>query len=129
MDRIIAHDLEKPGDCHWSAIVDNGRAVGEVMLHWRPSGIGEIGCSLHPDHQGRGWATEASWRMFEVGFALGIEQICGVCDPRNQQSVKGMTRIGMRPAPSIVEPGWEGLLIFAIDQQTFDLDRHSRQAG
>ena len=75
------------------------RAVGEVMLRLGSAAHrqGEIGWTLHPDVQGRGYATEAAAEMLRLGFdGLGLHRITADADPRNLASVRLMERLGMR---------------------------------
>jgi RimJ/RimL family protein N-acetyltransferase len=58
---------------------------------------GEIGWSIHPDMQGRGYATEAAREMLRLGFdGLGLHRIMADSDPRNAASIKVMEKLGMR---------------------------------
>ena len=123
IDRILARDLDKPGDCLWNAITTGEQVVGEIMLHWRLSGVGEVGCSVHPDFHGRGWANEATRRMFDIGFDGGIKQICAATDPRNQNAARVLARLGMQRATDVIEPEWEGMHVYEIDRESFLLER------
>ena len=54
---------------------DTGRVVGQVTLRLasREHRQGEVGFILHPDHHGRGYATEAATVMLDLGFGeLGL---------------------------------------------------------
>ncbi len=78
---------------------DGGRFVGEVVLRWlsEESRQGEVGWSVHPDAQGRGYATEAADAMLRLGFEeLGLHRIIAECDPRNDASIRVMEKLGMR---------------------------------
>ena len=76
------------GDVLTLAIVpaDVGHSVGDVTLFWRSEEhqAGEIGFILHPDHQGQGYAREASKALLALGFEqLGLHRISGRLDARN----------------------------------------------
>ena len=78
---------------------DSGAAVGHVTLelasreHWQ----GEIGYVVHPDHHGRGYATEAATLMLRLGFEhLHLHRIVGRLDARNVASARVLERLGMR---------------------------------
>jgi RimJ/RimL family protein N-acetyltransferase len=78
---------------------DTGRVIGQVTLRLASSehSQGEIGFILHPDHQGRGFATEAATVMLDLGFGeLGLHRIEGRCDARNAGSARVLERLGMR---------------------------------
>src|SRR5439155_6832123 len=68
---------------------ETDRFVGEVVLRLmsEASRQGEIGWSIHPDAQARGYATEAAREMLRLGFEeLGLHRIVAECDPRNEAS-------------------------------------------
>lgn len=96
--------------------------VGEFMLRLtsEQSRQGELGWVVHPDHQGRGLATEGASRMLQIGFEdLGLHRIAAECDPRNPASVRVMERLGMRREAHLIENEflkgeWIGTLIYAI---------------
>ena len=78
---------------------DTGAVVGDFSL-WRRSAdhqSGEIGYVTHPDHRGRGYATEAAGEMLRLGFVvLGLHRIVASADARNRASIAVMERLGMR---------------------------------
>ena len=83
-----------------------GHLVGEFML--RLASLehlqGEIGWSVHPDFQGRGFGTEGAAEMVRLGFEeLGLHRIAAECDPRNLASIRVMERLGMRREALLVE--------------------------
>ena len=83
-----------------------GRTVGEFMLRLKSleSRQGEIGWSLHPDAQGRGFATEAAREILRLGFdELGLHRMVAGCDARNTASLGVMERLGMRREAELVE--------------------------
>ena len=99
-----------------------GRYAGEVILRLisEQHGQGEVGWVLHPDAQGRGYATEAAREMLRSGFAdVGLHRIVAECDPRNDASVRVMERLGMRREALhleslFVKGEWVGSLVYAI---------------
>ena len=85
---------------------DSGRPVGEFMLRLKSlaSRQGELGWSLHPDAQGRGFATEAAGEILRIGFdELGLHRIVAGCDSRNTASLRVMERLGMRREAEFVD--------------------------
>jgi [ribosomal protein S5]-alanine N-acetyltransferase len=70
-----------------------GQLIGKAGL-WR---FPEIGFILHPDHWGRGFASEALGfvlcRAFEVH---GLPKVDADVDPRNEGSLKLLRRLGFR---------------------------------
>jgi RimJ/RimL family protein N-acetyltransferase len=101
---------------------ETGRTVGEFMLRLRSPEHrqGEIGWSVHPDFQGRGFATEGARGMVRVGFEeLGLHRIAAECDPRNAASIRVMEKLGMRREADLVESEllkgeWVGATIYAM---------------
>lgn len=86
-----------------------GRFVGEFMLRVPTWGEpqGELGWSIHPDFQGRGFATEGAREMLRLGFEdLGLHRIYADADARNEASLKVMDRLGMRREAHLVEASW-----------------------
>lgn len=78
---------------------ESGALIGDfsLRLRSREHRQGEIGFMLHPDHQGRGYATEAGSAVLGLGFVTyGLHRIAGSCDARNAASAHLMERLGMR---------------------------------
>ena len=101
---------------------DSGETVGDFSL-WRRSAEhrqGEIGFVTHPDHQGRGYATEASRALLRLGFeVLGLHRIVASCDARNVASARVMERLGMRREAhfrenELIKDEWTDELVFAM---------------
>ncbi|MEU6152023.1 GNAT family protein [Actinosynnema sp. NPDC047251] len=89
----------KEGEHLSLAVEHDGRVIGETVLKWlnEEHRQGEIGYIFHPDHYGRGYATEASRVMLRLGFEnLGLHRIVASCDASNGASWRVMERLGMR---------------------------------
>lgn len=57
----------------------------------------ELGFSLHPDFQGRGYASRAVHALLGLAFGrFGMHRVSAATDVRNERSWKLMERIGMR---------------------------------
>lgn len=98
--------LRSESDTLVLAIEASGRVIGYVLLTWRSAEHrqGEFGYVLHPDHGGRGYATEAAVEMLRIGFEqLGLHRVVGRCDARNTSSIRLMERLGMRKEAHFVE--------------------------
>lgn len=55
----------------------------------------ELVVSIAPEHQRRGWATEAATMLMDYGFeTLGIEQVLASTDAPNQASLRLIDRLG-----------------------------------
>jgi RimJ/RimL family protein N-acetyltransferase len=110
-DRIELTSISQEGDRIDLAIVlaSSGDLIGDCMLVLRSAKHrqGEIGYTLHPDHQGRGYATEASREMLHLAFeGLGLHRVVGRLDSRNAPSARVLERLGMRHEAHLVENEW-----------------------
>jgi RimJ/RimL family protein N-acetyltransferase len=99
--RLSQTHLEADGDPLVLAAEETatGRQIGEFMLRLKSveSRQGEIGWVIHPDAQGRGFATEGARELLSLGFdESGLHRIFAGCDPRNSASARVMDRLGMR---------------------------------
>ena len=122
--RIPMRRIEREGDrLAWVATLrDTGVMLGTVNLTLRSEEHrqGEIGYVFHPDHQGKGYATEAARALLGHGFGSGnFHRIYGRCDVRNTGSAKLMERLGMRREAHFVENewfkgGWGSEYVYAI---------------
>jgi RimJ/RimL family protein N-acetyltransferase len=87
----------------------DGAVIGDLMLQaedgwaqWevadRARGVqAELGWVLHPDHAGRGYATEAVRELIRVCFEdLGLRRVTANCFADNLDSRRLMERLGMR---------------------------------
>ena len=79
-----------------------GRAVGTVLLvPLDPPAEGqeqsvEVGWHLHPDVQGRGYATQAANAVIPRAWDQGLTEVLAVTDQDNLASQAVMRRLGMR---------------------------------
>ncbi|WP_238439099.1 GNAT family N-acetyltransferase [Frankia nepalensis] len=103
-------------------VAATGELVGDVVLFWhsRQHRAGEIGYLLHPDHQGRGYATEAAAALLTFAFdVLGLHRVVARVDARNTASARVARRLWMRQEAHLVENewfkgGWADELVFAV---------------
>jgi RimJ/RimL family protein N-acetyltransferase len=122
--RKLETAIEAEGDgLHLVAqLHDSPAMVGHVSLQWvsQEHRQGEIGFVLHPDHHGRGYATEASAAVLRLGFeGLDLHRIVGRCDGRNIASARVMERLGMRREAHLrenefIKGEWTDELVYAI---------------
>ncbi|HET6660654.1 MAG TPA: GNAT family protein [Rubrobacter sp.] len=67
----------------------------------------EIGFTLAPEYQGRGFASEAVSRLLDYAFeALGLHRVVAISDCRNAPSVALLERVGMRREGHFLENVW-----------------------
>jgi RimJ/RimL family protein N-acetyltransferase len=119
--------LAEDGDCVSLAVVrkDSGALIGDctICLRSREHRQGEIGFVFHPDHHGRGYATEASLVLLELCFEdLDLHRVIGRLEARNTASAGVLERIGMRREGHLVENEfvkgeWQSELVYAILQR------------
>jgi RimJ/RimL family protein N-acetyltransferase len=75
---------------------------------------------VHPDHQGHGYATEATGLVLRLGFEeLGLHRIVGRLDARNVASAGVLERLGMRREAHLrenefVKGEWVDELVYAM---------------
>ena len=88
LDSMLA---SAPGEGEDFIVEQEGQAIGKAGFHRFP----EIGFILHPDHWGLGLAREAVSAAIARGFAVHrLERIEADVDPRNQASLRLLTRLG-----------------------------------
>jgi RimJ/RimL family protein N-acetyltransferase len=81
---------------------------------------GEIGFVVHPDHHGRGFATEAARLLLRLAFEeLDLHRVIGRLEARNTASARVLERLGMRQEARVVENEfvkgeWQRKLVFAL---------------
>lgn len=86
-----------------------GSLIGDVMVRvedgWAQAEVAdaargtqaELGWTLHPDVQGRGYATEAIRAVIDACFGpLGLRRVHAGCFTANEPSWRVMERLGMR---------------------------------
>ena len=103
-------------------LADGGRNIGTGALWVRSinHGQGELGYFLHPDHWGRGYATEAAGLLLEFGFGtLALHRIFATCDPRNAASARVLAKVGMTEEGRLRETmhlrdGWSDSAVYGI---------------
>lgn len=67
----------------------------------------EVGITLAPEFQGKGYATEALRALLNyLLVTLGKHRVFGSVDPRNVASMKLLERIGMRKEAHFVQSLW-----------------------
>lgn len=115
---IVEHEDEVIGDLYLSlrdAWAQRPVADRATLLE------AEIGWSLDPGHQGRGYAAEAVRALIGLCFGpLGLRRLTAVCFAANAPSWRLMERVGMRReahtiADSLHETlGWQDCYTYAL---------------
>jgi RimJ/RimL family protein N-acetyltransferase len=122
--KIKGAELREPGEWLSAAAVlrETGELVGDVSLQWASAvhRQGELGFIVHPAHQGKGYATEASRPLLAFAFeTLGLHRVVGRAEARNIGSARVLEKLGMRREAHLVEnewvkDEWQSELVYAI---------------
>ncbi|QHC68606.1 GNAT family N-acetyltransferase [Rathayibacter sp. VKM Ac-2759] len=125
--RLPSDRLAADGDVVVLAIVPTegpfeGRVIGDLTLiatSVAQAGV-EIGWVLHPEAQGRGYATEAARALLELAFdRLDTHRVLAQLDARNTASARLCERLGLRLEAHHLEDeyskgGWTSTLVYAL---------------
>jgi len=109
-DKLAETVLAQEGDvlCLALTVREDAAFAGELYLFWRSAlhAQVELGWVIHPDHHGRGYATEAAAAMARVAFdQVGAHRVFARIDPRNGPSRRVAERLGMRHEGTLRETG------------------------
>lgn len=74
----------------------DGAWLGVISLKWPHGGVGELGYGIEPEHQGKGYASEAAKAVVERAFRLGAHRVQATCWVKNAASAKVLKRAGLR---------------------------------
>ena len=90
-----------PGEWFQFAVADpsTDELLGDVALRADDENASraELGFTMSPAHQGKGYATEAVTRVIAYAFErLGVETVFAIADARNDASIALLERIEMR---------------------------------
>jgi RimJ/RimL family protein N-acetyltransferase len=99
-----------------------GAFAGDVTLTLGPPEHrqAEIGFVFDPEHQGRGYATEAAEAVLALAFgAYDLHRVHGRLEARNLASARVLEKLGMRREAHLVENewvkgGWQSELVYAL---------------
>lgn len=122
--KIAATSLESSGDVVTLAVTrsEGNVFIGEVLLFMVSDKHrqGEVGYVIHPDHHGKGYASEATTALIDAGFnAVDFHRIRARLDARNTASARLAERLGMRREAHLIENEfnngeWEDEVIYAV---------------
>ena len=100
IERFASTEFDTPGTWFQFGIRqrESGELVGDLGVHFLEDGRQtEIGFTLAPASQGRGFGTEAVVGVLDLLFRqLGKHRVFASVDPRNQPSLRLLQRVGMR---------------------------------
>ncbi|MGV8897141.1 MAG: GNAT family N-acetyltransferase [Rhodoglobus sp.] len=92
-----------------SGAPEAGRVIGHTYFKLTSVDdiTGEIGWTLHPEFEGKGYATEAAEAVLTYAFTvLGLHRVVAELDPRNDASIAMCRRLGMREEALFRENLW-----------------------
>jgi RimJ/RimL family protein N-acetyltransferase len=134
--KVSESAIRADGDALRLAVVlkPSSDLIGECMLRLLSSEHrqGEIGFILHPDHHGRGYATEAAGLLLRLAFdELELHRVIGRLEARNAPSARVLERLGMRREAHLVENEfvkgeWQSEVVYALLEREW---RPSRPAA
>jgi RimJ/RimL family protein N-acetyltransferase len=110
---------------------ESDQLIGDCSLLWASAEHrqAEIGFAFHPDHHGRGYATEAAQALLALAFdGLRAHRVIGRLEARNTASARVLERLGMRKEAHLVENEhvtgeWQSEVVYAQLEREW-LSRH-----
>lgn len=102
--QFFAYKIERfqrfPDENEWEGIIINKKdntIIGDMGFKGGPNeeGIIDIGYSIVPNYQGKGYATEMGKAMVEWGLSQpNVKKIVATCNPDNLSSQRVLNKIG-----------------------------------
>jgi aminoglycoside 6'-N-acetyltransferase len=122
---LVDHHPDEPGEWFQLAIAfadDPAALLGDLALHAHADepAVVDIGFTLAPGAQGRGYGSEAVAALLEYLFAArGKHRVAADCDTRNERSAALLRRAGFREEGVLREcfrdgETWADLRLFAL---------------
>jgi RimJ/RimL family protein N-acetyltransferase len=109
--QMMARDPDTAGEWFQFAVVlrSTGELIGDCAA--RPDADdprqAEIGFTIAPEHQGRGYATDAARELLGYLFdQRGKHRVTASCDARNAASARVLERLGLRREGHLRESTW-----------------------
>jgi RimJ/RimL family protein N-acetyltransferase len=101
---------------------ETDQLIGDCSLRWASAEHrqAEIAFVFHPDHHGRGYATEAAGALLALAFDdLRAHRVFGRLEARNTASARVLERLGMRKEAHLVENEhvkgeWQSEVVYAL---------------
>ena len=122
---LSVHHPDEPGEWFQLAIAardDPSSIVGDCGFRARADepGIADVGFTLAPEAQGRGYATEGVGAVVRYLFeARGKHKLCADCDTRNEPSWRLLERLGFHREGELRESfrdgdGWASEYLYGM---------------
>ncbi|ETT69685.1 GNAT family protein [Paenibacillus sp. FSL R7-277] len=108
ISRQIVHSPDQPGTWFQYAIAltESDQLIGDCAIHTladEPRMV-EIGFTLAPEHQGKGYMNEALRVLIDYVFGLlNKHKLIAFTDVRNTKSIQVLERLGMRREGHLLE--------------------------
>jgi RimJ/RimL family protein N-acetyltransferase len=107
---------------------ETGEMIGDCGVHFLPPDARqvEIGFTIEPGRQGRGYGTEAVRALLDYAFReLHAHRICASVDPANAPSIALLTRVGMRKEAHfrkslMIDGKWVDDIVFAVLEEEWE---------
>jgi RimJ/RimL family protein N-acetyltransferase len=134
--RVLIESMQElrpgiPGEWYQFALEERttGTLVGDLALHVNEAEPreAEIGFTLAPEQQGKGYATEALRALLGYTFAtLGLHRVFAITDARNAAAAALLGRAGLRQEAHFVENvffkgAWGSEFLFAMLEREWSL--------
>ncbi|MCE6994510.1 GNAT family N-acetyltransferase [Saccharothrix sp. S26] len=121
VERVVLPRVTEGG--WWAAHVkESGAFIGWFELSPVEPGVAELGYRLHPDHWGRGYATEGAAALVEHARAVGLTRVVAYAMTVNTGSRRVLAKVGLRRVrtfheqwPDYVEGAEHGDVEYALD--------------
>lgn len=123
VEEFGAGDPAAPGWFQYAVALRADKAVliGDIGVNLHQNGMqAEIGFTMHPKHQGQGYATEAVRALLAYYFAeRRLLRVSAECDARNERSARllervGFRREGLRRQHTWIKGEWTDDLLFGL---------------
>ena len=127
---------DEPGTWFQLAIIETatGAMIGDCGLHCLSLEETELGITLAPVHQGRGYAAEALAAVIVCLFGpLGMHRVSAITDAENHASAALFQRLGFRRETHFIDhvwcrESWGSEYGFALSRREWEL-RPARDQG
>jgi RimJ/RimL family protein N-acetyltransferase len=109
IDDVATSDAGRPGWFQWAIEpIEGGAIVGDIGVNLLEDGLqAEIGYTIAPAVQRRGYASEGVSRMLEhLLVERGLHRVRAECDSRNIASLRLLERVGFRREGHLRSSTW-----------------------